>query len=218
MWGNCNLPYGRQRPPKAGGLPPTAINQASVTRDSLILPESLTGVKPAHRRFPHRRRVLAKERITASESNAHGIRRHSRNQHARNNRPLPADCYPPSRARSNRHRDRCMASQQGPSHNSAANAQRKPHRHLRHDAPETSAGCEVSSHHYVQPYRRANGTLVRGHTARNPGTRIGARGVLLVIALLVILGSLVHAHASDTGQPRSGGVTQHSLVTSAKTP
>jgi hypothetical protein len=75
----------------------------------------------------------------------------------------------------------------------------------------------VIGYHNVQPYRRKDGTRVRGHKRRNPSPRIGAWGVLLFVALLVILGSLAQAHSSGSGQGK-GETTQHSAVTSAKTP
>jgi hypothetical protein len=76
----------------------------------------------------------------------------------------------------------------------------------------------VSGYHYVRPYRRRNGSLVRGHLRRNPGPRVGAVGVLLFIALLALLGGLVRGHASETGIRTSVGTTQPAGVTPAKTP
>jgi hypothetical protein len=76
----------------------------------------------------------------------------------------------------------------------------------------------VTTHHNVRPYRRKDGTLVRGHKRRNPPARIGARAVLLFIALLVILGGLAHGHGTGSGQ-RSKGVSPHySASTSGTTP
>lgn len=76
----------------------------------------------------------------------------------------------------------------------------------------------MTSNHYVRPYRRKDGTLVRGHRRRNPAPRIGAWGVLLFVALLVILGSLTRAHSSESGSYSKSGPTQHSAVTPAKAP
>jgi hypothetical protein len=76
----------------------------------------------------------------------------------------------------------------------------------------------VTAYHYVRPYRRKDGTLVRGHKRRSPPARIGARTVLLFVALLVILGSVAYAHGAGSGQ-RSKGVSPHySASTSATTP
>ncbi len=76
----------------------------------------------------------------------------------------------------------------------------------------------MSGYHYVRPYRRKDGTLVRGHMARNPAPHIGAGAVLLVVALLVILGSVAHAHAGGINQHGKDGTAQHSAVTSTKAP
>jgi hypothetical protein len=76
----------------------------------------------------------------------------------------------------------------------------------------------VTTHHYVRPYRRKDGTLVRGYKRRNPPARIGARAVLLFVALLVILGSLAHAYGSGPGQRSRGVSPQYSASTSATTP
>ena len=76
----------------------------------------------------------------------------------------------------------------------------------------------MSGYHYVRPYRRKDGTPVCGHMARDPAPRIGPRGVLLLVALLVILGSLAHGHSGGTDQQGKSRTTQHSVVTSAKTP
>ena len=76
----------------------------------------------------------------------------------------------------------------------------------------------MTGYHYVRPYRRQDGTLVRGHKRRNPAPRIGVRGVLLFVAVLVILGSLAHSHSSGTEPHSKSSTSQQSAVTSAKTP
>ena len=76
----------------------------------------------------------------------------------------------------------------------------------------------ASGYHYVRPYRRRNGSPVRGHLRRNPGPRIGAAGMLLFIALLALLGGLMHGHASETSVRTSVGTTQPSGATLATPP
>lgn len=76
----------------------------------------------------------------------------------------------------------------------------------------------MSGYHYVRPYRRQNGTLVRGHLRRNPAPRIRAAGVILFITLLALLGGLARGHARETNVRTGVGTTQSSGVTPAKTP
>ncbi len=155
---------------------------------------------------------------TASEHLTHGIRRRSRCQHARNHRFLPT-CRDPARHPSgDRHGDRGLASQAGRPRDSAANPEGNSHLHSRLGAQKTGEGVKVSGYHYVRPYRRRNGSLVRGHLRRNPRPRVGAVGVLLFIALLALLGGLMRGHASETSIRTSVGTTQPSGVTPAKTP
>lgn len=76
----------------------------------------------------------------------------------------------------------------------------------------------MSGYHYVRPYRRQNGTLVRGHMRRNPGPRIGAAGVLFFVLILAIFGGVGRGHASGTGIRSGVGTTQHQTASPAKTP
>lgn len=76
----------------------------------------------------------------------------------------------------------------------------------------------MTSYHYVRPYRRKDGTLVRGHKRRNPSGRIGAGAVLLFVALLLILGSHAHAHGAGSGQHGKGVSPEYSAGTSVTSP
>jgi hypothetical protein len=76
----------------------------------------------------------------------------------------------------------------------------------------------VTGYHDVRPYRRKDGTPIRGHRRRNPAPRIGVRSVVLFIALLIILGSLAHAHPGGSSSHSKSGQTQPSAATATKTP
>ena len=68
----------------------------------------------------------------------------------------------------------------------------------------------MSGSHYVRPYRRRDGTLVHGHTRRNPSPRIGPTGVFFFVIVLVIVGGLVlgHGHEGGTSVRHSVETTQ----------
>ena len=78
----------------------------------------------------------------------------------------------------------------------------------------------MSGYHYVRPYRRRDGTLVRGHMRRNPCSRIGAVGVLLFVLVMAILGGLAHGLTTRSGTSvRSGvGMVQQHNTSPAKVP
>jgi hypothetical protein len=49
----------------------------------------------------------------------------------------------------------------------------------------------MSGYHNVRPYRRRNGTYVRGHVRRNPTRPIGVVGVILFVLFVVWLVGLI---------------------------
>ena len=71
---------------------------------------------------------------------------------------------------------------------------------------------------YVRPYRRKDGTRVRGHMRRKPSPRIGAEAMLLVSALLMVLGYLMHPHSGSTELRQGGETISHSTVSPADSP
>lgn len=74
----------------------------------------------------------------------------------------------------------------------------------------------MSGYHYVRSYRRKDGTLVRGHVRHNPAKRVGAWGVFLFVALMIILGSLTQTHSGTPRTHSNINSTQHSVVAPTK--
>lgn len=64
----------------------------------------------------------------------------------------------------------------------------------------------MSGYHYVRPYRRRNGSYVRGHVRRNPTRPIGVVGVILFLLFVAWLAGQTHGGA---------GTTSHTNVTPA---
>lgn len=73
----------------------------------------------------------------------------------------------------------------------------------------------MTGYHNVRPYRRRDGTYVRGHVRRNPTRSISVSGVILLIVLVAWLSALAHSHAQGTGRTNSPNV-QHSRVAMVK--
>lgn len=161
---------------------------------------------------------LSQGRNTAREDHAHGVRSYHRHQHACGDRTFPAGRHSSRRLRGNCHLHRGMAPSPGTPHHPTAERQGKPHRGPGHGTSKDCWRCQLTGYHYVRQYRRKDGTMVRGHKRHNPPARIGARAVLLFVALLLILGSLAHAHGAGSGQRSANVLPQYSASTSGTTP
>jgi hypothetical protein len=73
----------------------------------------------------------------------------------------------------------------------------------------------MSGYHYVRPYRRRNGTYVRGHVRRNPTRPIGVLGVIFFAAFIAWLGGMAHGQADGTS-PTNVPTAVHSYISTPK--
>lgn len=76
----------------------------------------------------------------------------------------------------------------------------------------------MSGYHYVRPYRRSNGTYVRGHRRRNPSRPMGIGAVIVFVIIVLSLTAHSHGQTQGTSTPANVSTVQPGHTAAPKLP